>query len=161
MSERRTPWAPGAGASKYAHLRALRLAQVQDLSSEQIEGHLLAIRHTSFLPKARYHFERHGPQAGAATEEEYVQLFRKHVARADLRIFTYLRTGDRCPMWEVVAPVTGETAVYNERRGRIWSFHRPSDPYARYTNVQGWWLEVIRIGAGWGFEERWTWRQQP
>ena len=102
---------------------------------------------------------RHGVGLGLGGDEEYLRALRAHLARPDLRIFTYLQTRDRLPIWELVAPDTGTTAMYHERRGQLWSFFRSIDPDARMASAQAWWVEAIRTVTGWRFEERWQWKR--
>ncbi len=124
-----------------------------------IEQRLLTIRGSTSVPALRDHVDKHGVRLGVSSYAEYLQAFQQHLARSDLRTFTYLglRGGNQTILWELVASDTGTTALYNETRTTIWSFFRPSDPIARAIGMQAAWVEVIRTQTGWHFEEDWTW----
>jgi hypothetical protein len=141
-----------------APLQAARLAQVTRMDPRDIDQLVQRIRRADSMPKLGYHATRHAEDVGAGSAQEYLEALRAHLARADLRVFTYLRTKDRTPIWELVAPDTGTTVMYHEERSSLWSFFRPVDVGARMANAETWWVEAIRTPTGWRFEERWRWR---
>ena len=91
-------------------------------------------------------------------QDQYLRAVRQRLTRDDLRVFTYLRTKDCRPFWELVAPDTGTTVMYNEQATSIWSFFRPASAVERMTAMETWWIEVLRSPTGWQFEENWRWR---
>ncbi|MBI4496761.1 MAG: VanZ family protein [Chloroflexi bacterium] len=145
--------AVGAMASPQAE----RLAQLQTMRTEEIDAIVAAVRRAETVPALQRHFEKQGQLLGARMPEEYVRLFREHVRRQDLRVFTYIRPSGKVPMWEFVAPDTGTTVMYNERRRSIWSFFRPRNATARMRGVQTNWIEAVQTPDGWRFVEDWIW----
>jgi hypothetical protein len=135
------------------------MVQVASLNDEEIDRLVRQIRASVTLPKLEYHLARHGRDFGDGSGTSYIRALRAHLARPDLRVFTYLRTRDRAPMWELIAPGDGTAALYHEERRSLWSFFRPIDPDARMLNAAMWWVEAIRSPAGWHFEERWRWKR--
>ena len=147
-------WATAAKA-----LRSARLTQLQHLTPEDIRTVLEAIRQASVIPRLAYHVSKHGGQLGANSEVGYLEAFRQHLWRTDLRIFTYLRYKDRVPFWELVAPDTGDTVAYNEKRKQVWTFFRPDDSEARAQGLGLSWIEVLGTRDRWTLEENWQWRE--
>lgn len=141
-----------------ASLQAERLAQLRTMRPEDIDTLMVGVRRAGTVPALQRHFDRHGPGLGARTAEDYyLHRFQQHLEREDLRIFTHLRPRGRVPLWEFIAPDTGTTVLYNERRRSIWSFFRPANAQARMHGVQTRWVEVIRTPAGWQFVADWIW----
>ncbi len=142
-----------------AALQSARLAQVASLTDTDVDRVVNGIRQAARIPKLAYHTARHAADFAAESADEYVRALRAHLARADLRIFTYLRSSDRAPIWELVAPEDGTTAMDHEERGSLWSFFRPLDPDPRMASAEAWWIEAIRGPTGWRFDEGWRWRR--
>jgi hypothetical protein len=142
-----------------ATLQSDRLAQVALLEDGDVERLVEQIRRADSIPKLEYHLARHGRDVSAGAAAEYLRVLQAHRARRDLRVFTYLRTKDRAPTWELIAPDDGTSAMYHEERRSLWSFFRPIDPDARMISMETWWIEAIRSAAGWHFEERWRWKR--
>lgn len=147
---------PGWG--RVLSLQGERLVQLRRMSGQEIDAILSAIVEAETVPRLDYHVRRHGRQLDVQTNEEYVRALRRHLQRADLRIFTYLRSSDHAPFWELIAP-DGTTAVYNENRSSIWSFFWPIGVNQRMSIAKGWWVEVLRAADDWHFEEHWQWIQ--
>jgi hypothetical protein len=141
-----------------ASLKSDRMGQLQQLSSDRIEGILAAFRSASTVPKPEYHFGKHGDMLGVQSLAEYEQAFRDHVQKEGLRVFTYLRPADRTPFWELVDPSTGTTGVYNEGKETASSFFRPRSVERRMAIAQQWWVEVTRTSQGWEPKENWRWK---
>lgn len=136
-----------------------RVRQLQQLSPEAIAHVLDTIRRSETIPSLEYHFRQHGRELGVTTPDEYLRAFQRHLERDDPRVFTYVRERRQRQevLWELVAPDTGATVMYNESRGGVHSFFRPSDPARRAAAFQRSWVEVSRIPLGWRFEEQWQW----
>lgn len=154
MAEETTPGSPRLTSS----LRAERLAQLRRAHREDIGRIANEILRAETIPRLYYHFRQHGQEFGATTPEAYLAAFQKHRGRRDMRMFTYLRGRGRVPFWELVAPDTGTSVTYNEQRRVVWSFFRSERPELRFARYQVLWIEVIRAGTGWRFEEDWRWQ---
>jgi len=126
------------------------------MSPAELEALLGQMHRQPTLPELQYHFDQHGREFGVQRPEEYRRLFDQHVARQDLRYFTLLRRSGQEAIWYVVATDWGAVTQYNETRRTWWSFFRPKDLGKFLRSGLGWWIEVRRHDAGWGFGETWT-----
>ena len=138
-------------------LRTARAAQLESMSGSEFDAVLATIRASASFPRVAYHFSRHGQEFGVTTEAGYLAALGVHLLRSDLRVFTFLRPEGRAPFWALVAPDTGDTALYNEARGRIYSFYRPERPAVRMAAVESHWVELIRRQDGWLTLQEWQW----
>lgn len=154
MSEHPPRWPSSATVA----LQRVRLDQLRRRSADEIARIVQAIRRARTLPRLAYHVKRHARKMGLGSVEAYVAALQHHGARRDLRLFTYLRTSDRLPFWELVAP-DGATVLYSQERRQVWSFFRPDDPDARMAKAEAWWIEVVAQAHGWRFEEYWRWKR--
>lgn len=140
-------------------LQVLRIQQLNQETGERISRIVGEARRATDIPQLEYHLRKHGAEFGATTAEEYVQAFREHLRRDDLRIFTFLDDASygTVALWAFVAPDTGTTALYNEKRRQVRTFYRPWSPERRMANVRHLWVEVIGREGAWVFQEQWEW----
>lgn len=154
MAESSRPRSLGTAAS----LQTERLRQLRAMASVEIKRIVEEMRQATAVPRLRYHVRKHRDLLGVDGEAGYLHALREHLAHDHLRLFTYLRAKDRVPFWELVAPDTGTTLVYNEAGRSIWSFLQPKNADARMRAFETDWIEVVRTPEGWRFLEDWRWR---
>lgn len=139
----------GAEARWQAQAQAKRLAQLQAMGQDELQTLVGEMTSATRLPRLRYHFQRQGHGFEAGTKETYEQFFLGHIRQESLRLFTVLsRIGER-KMWYLVDVDSGAIALYNETRGRHWSFFHHPDIDRLLAETHGSWVELIRDADRW------------
>jgi len=129
------------------------------MSNAQLDAMIQAVRAERALPLLLYHYRRHGREFDATSESGYLDALHQHLRRRDLRVYSFLRPAGEVPFWALVAPDSGATVLYNEARGRLYSFYRPERPALRMAAVEAHWVELVNTTAGWQPEEHWQWQR--
>ena len=140
-------------ASLYPQLQAERVAQLRALPATRREELVRRLQTPVRLPRLELHFRQHGEDFEAATPADYQDRFEAHLRRPNLRWFTFIRPREGDAVWYLLDEASGAVAMYNESRGRYWSFFRAANPRRLLAEVRGWWVELVR-GTG-------EWEPQP
>lgn len=141
------PQAMGADVIRRTLEQTKRLTEVQAFSKDQWRVLQIALHNSAGQRKIVQHFGKHQHEfveLGIDSIEAYQALFRQHVQRTDLRIFTY--TSSKAPhhrLWILVGMDNGVVALYNETRRRHWSLIRPPSLPRYLASGKGWWVEVM------------------
>ena len=134
-------------APHYRELQKVRLAEVQAMTVEAWQELLRALHRPSTLPKSRQHFIVHRlefEELGITTQQQLEGFFADHLQRPDLALFTYISTqkGTQYRHWALVGMDNGVVALYNETKGRFWSFYRPRSFHHYMALNRSWWIRV-------------------
>lgn len=128
----------------YRELRRARAAEVRAMSPTALAQVREAMGRAEGLPKLGEHFRKHGATLGAQTPEEMNRLFLEHIARRDVRVFTYISTQPTAYRhWAVVGMDNGVAAIYNETKQQHWSFWRQPNVDQFLVKQRDWWIEVV------------------
>jgi len=131
----------------YQPLQDTRFAEVQAMSSQDLRQLRAEMTGARELPKLKEHFRKHGSEfedMGITSPEALNVLFRQHIQRMDLRIFTYVSTqpATQYRQWVLVGMDNGVIVVYNESKRRHWSMMRARSITEYLSHQRGWWVEV-------------------
>ncbi len=130
-------------------LQDQRLAQLQSRSQRELNAFVQHLTTDRRLPRLNMHFRQHGKDLETTTPEEYELAFLYHIARDDLRLFTFLRRRELDAVWYLLAEDTGATAMYNETAGRYWSFFHISNLQRFLEESRGRLIELIKTEQRW------------
>lgn len=130
-------------------LQTLRLVQLHALTQEELGGLIDATTHAPRLPRLNLHFQKHGAEFQVETPSDYEQLFLVHLQQPGVRHFTFLTPIGQRKLWYLLNGSTGDIALFNEARGRHWSFFRHLQITRLLDAGRGWWVEVYQAGSDW------------
>ena len=130
-------------------LQAQRLVQLQAMTQEELGSLIDATTHALRLPRLNLHFQKHGSEFQTETPRDYEQLFLLHLQQPGVRHFTFLTPIGQRKIWYLLHEATGDIALYNETRGRHWSFFRHLQIARLLDAGRAWWVEVYRAGSDW------------
>ncbi len=103
------------------------------------------------LPAAGYHFVKHGCEMGAASEAEYVALFREvmEYARQQSNVLFVAWRNERRPdlMWYIFDGERGLAVQFNQMTGQAHSFYKVKNWGAFLTHVRP--VQVILVDGRW------------
>lgn len=119
-----------------------------DSLSHALERIVRKIRSITTLPALEYHLTAHGEPGdlGVSSRGEYLARLARHVARDSLEFYV-TRRRDGSAMWYAVDLASHEALLYNESRGRAWSFFRIDDVEKFLANAPV--TRVLRVGRHW------------